>query len=222
MLPFDPLPMKSPLLVASLLLTVAAAAAEVTETYESGPLDLLIADGSAVLTPSLLSITGSAIVTLSKIEVSFELIGAPAGTGFAQDMFVSLLRSEPGGPITVTDASAILLDRVASAHDGWWVTLGDFAAQPIQTATPALVTGVLLGAFRPAESLADAFGGLAATGDWRLNVGDLAAGGTMKLLNWSLTLTGESDATDIPEPGTWAAGAVALLTLVGQRFRRRR
>ena len=57
-----------------------------------------------------------------------------------------------------------------------------------------------------------------ANGDWRLAVGDLAAGGTMRLVGWSLTLTGE---TVVPETSTVAAGAAVGL-VVGFAWLRRR
>lgn len=54
-----------------LLLPLGASAALVSETYSSATLNLAIPDFQSVLTPSLLSIGGSAIVSLSRVEVAF-------------------------------------------------------------------------------------------------------------------------------------------------------
>ena len=68
-----------------------------------------------------------------------------------------------------------------------------------------------------------AFTGLDGVGDWRLNLGDLAKTGTLRFVSWSLTFTGETQLSGVPEASTWAAGA-GLLALVGAtawRARRR-
>ena len=63
-------------------------------------------------------------------------------------------------------------------------------------------------------ALLSAFNGGAGNGDWRLNVGDLAETGTMQLVSWSLTLTGEDASSAVPEASTWAAG-LGLVALAG-------
>jgi subtilisin-like proprotein convertase family protein len=65
-----------------------------------------------------------------------------------------------------------------------------------------------------------AFNGGTGNGDWRLNVGDLAEIGTMRLVSWSLTLTGEDTVSAVPETSTWAAGA-GLAGLLAARWLRR-
>lgn len=124
-------------------------------------------------------------------------------------MVVSLLRTPLGQPLSAADAKAVLLDQVSGAFNGWNVLVRDGETAGIQTAAPTLVSAVLAGGFAPAESLDAAFAGLSANADWRLNVGDLSAGGTMQLVRWSVILTGET-APAVPEPGTGGAGVVVL------------
>lgn len=227
-----------PLLTAALLAAAPARAASVTETYGPFTPGTLIADHEPVLTPFLTSITTSAITSLSRVEISFELRGSPAGTGFASDLFASLLRTPQGDPVTPADPAAVLLNRVGVtgldpvgfAYDGWNVTFSDSAALDIHGVN--LEGGVLGGVFQPDGRLAptDAarpallgiFTGLAGNGDWRLNLGDLSATGTMELVSWTLTLTGDDNVPAVPEAGTWAA-AVGLGALVaGTAWRRSR
>ncbi len=176
------------LAIAAVLLAPGAHAALITETYPFTPA-ALIDDNDSVATPFLASITGSTIVSLQAVRVTFELTGAPAGTGFAHDMFASLLRSPVSALPAITDPAAVLLNQVASYHDGWSVTVRDDASTSLQTAT--LVSGVLSGSFQGAESLNGAFGGLGGNADWRFNVADLEANGQMHLHSWSLTLVGD-------------------------------
>lgn len=203
-------------------------AATVTEIYGPFTPNLDIPDNDPVLTSELVSILGSSITSLTQVEVGLSLVGQPVGQGFAQDMFVSLLKSPVGGPVGLGDPAAVLLNRVPFSHDGWEVTLSDTAADDIHGQTA--VGLVLSGTFQPDGRLApgdvarpgmlSVFNGGPGNGDWRLNVGDLEAGGTMRLTGWTLRLTGESL---IPEPSTWAGGlAVAGMALwAGLRARRR-
>lgn len=220
---------------ALLATTVTARAATLTESYGPFTLGTAIADNDAVLTSFLHSITGSLILDLTWVEISFELRGTAEGTGFASDLFASLLKSPVGVTPTVSDPSAVLLNRVGLSagdpvgfgYDGWNVTLSDSAANDIHG--ESLVSGVLSGTFQPdgrlnptdslRPSMLSAFNG-GGNGDWRLNVGDLAESGTMHLVSWSLTLTGEDTVSAVPEASTWAAG-VGLLTLVGATAWRR-
>jgi MYXO-CTERM domain-containing protein len=90
---------------------------------------------------------------------------------------------------------------------------------------------VLTGTFQPdgrtgptdtlRPAMLSAFNGGAGNGDWRLNLGDLSAGGTMQLVSWSFTLTGEDSVSPIPEAGTWAAG-LGLAALAGATWWRAR
>lgn len=233
--------MKSSLLLtAALLATGTASAALVTETYTPTIATTAIADNQPVLTSFLQSITGSTILQLSAVEISFELRGTTTDAGWASDIFASLLKSPVGVAPTVSDPSAVLLNQVGVGsgnplgfgYDGWNITLKDSAATDIHG--HSFVTGVLTGTFQPdgrvgnatldpaRTALLNAFNGGSGNGDWRFNLGDLAAGGTMQLVGWSLTLTGEDTVSAVPEASTWAAGLGLGALLCGRAWRSRR
>jgi hypothetical protein len=227
------------LLCTALLAAGSASAAVVTETYTPTIVTTAIPDNDPVFTTFVHSVTTSAILSLTEVTITFELRGTAPGDGWASDMFASLLKSPLGTPISVADPSAVLLNRVGFtpiddvgfSYDGWRITLRDQA--PL--GDPALMDvhgvflleGVLTGTFQPdgrtgptdtlRPSLLSAFIGGAGNGDWRLNVADLADGGTMELRSWSFTLTGE---TVVPEASTWAAG-FGLAALAGGTWWRR-
>jgi hypothetical protein len=221
---------------AALLAAGTASAALVTETYTPSITTTAIADHQPVLTSFLHSVTTSAILSLSEVTITFELRGTAPNDGWASDMFASLLKSPVGVAPTVSDPSAVLLNRagitgsnpLGFGYDGWSLTLQDSAATDIHAVS--LISGVLTGTFQPdgrtgptdtlRSGMFSEFNGGAGNGDWRFNLGDLAAGGTMQLVNWSFTLTGEDT---VPEASTWAAagGLVALVGATWWRARRR-
>jgi hypothetical protein len=226
-----------PLLAVALLATTTTThAASVTETYGPFTPGTLIADADPSLSAFLVSIHSSTILSLSEVTIQFELRGTPAGTGFASDMFASLIRTPLGAPLSHTDPVAILINRpgitdldpVGFAYDGWNVTLSDAASSDIHSAY--LDSGVLTGMFQPdgrliptdpgsaRPGLLGIFVGLGGNGDWRLNIGDLHAGGTMELVSWTLTLTGET----VPEASTWTASAVITALLIARGWQRAR
>jgi hypothetical protein len=112
------------------------------------------------------------------------------------------------------------------------VTLRDAASSDIHSAY--LDSGVLTGMFQPdgrliptdpgsaRPGLLGIFVGLGGNGDWRLNIGDLHAGGTMELVSWTLTLTGENHLSAVPEASTWTAGAVMTALLIARGWQRAR
>lgn len=228
---------------AVLLATGAGApAVPITEIYGPNVVNTAIADNDPVLTTFLHRITGSAIVSLTEVQVSFELRGTTDGAGWASDLFASLIKSPVGVDPSMSDPSAVLLNRVGIGsgdpvgfgYDGWSITLKDGAAGDIHD--HFLVSGVLTGTFQPdgragdpaldpsRTALLGAFNGGLGNGDWRLNVGDLAEVGTMQLMSWSLTLTGDDGAVSVPEGSTWVEGVGALAGLCGAfswRSRRR-
>jgi hypothetical protein len=222
---------------AALLAAAATAhAATVTETYGPFTPGTPIADNDPVLTPFLLSLDSSAILSLSEVTIRFELRGSPGGDGFASDLFASLIRTPLGDLLAPADPTAVLLNRVGVtdlnpvgyAYDGWDITLSDGAATDIHTVN--LAGGVLGGTFQPdgrlvptdngRPALLGVFAGLTGNGDWRLNLGDFNAGGTMELVSWELTLTGDTLVPAVPEASTWAAGA-GLAALIGGGWWRR-
>lgn len=225
-----------PTVAALLTLSTATRAALVTETYGPDVVNAGITDNAPVLTSFLQRITGSAILSLTEVSISFELHGTSDGVGFASDIFASLLKSPVGVVPAAGDPSAVLLNRVGIrtgmpvgfSYDGWNLTLSDRAAEDIHG--ESLGSGVLAGIFQPdgrlgatdllRPAMLASFSGGAGNGDWRLNLGDLDGGGTMQLVSWSLTLTGEDT---VPEASTWAAGlGLAFLAAASASRSRRR
>jgi hypothetical protein len=229
---------------AALFAFTAARAALVTETYGPNVVNTAIPDNDPVLTSFLHSITTSTILQLTEVAITFELRGTTEDAGWASDMFASLIRSPVGVAPSVSDPSAVLLNQVGISSgelsgfgfDGWNITLRDQAPVGDPSLTDihneSLISGVLTGTFQPdgrvgnaaldpgRTALLGAFNGGTGNGDWRLNVGDLAEIGTMRLVSWSLTLTGEDTVSAVPETSTWAAGA-GLAGLLAARWLRR-
>jgi hypothetical protein len=227
------------LLCVALFAASSASAAVVTETYTPAIVTTAIPDNDPLLTSFLHSVTTSAILSVSELTITFELRGTAPGDGWASDIYASLLKGPIGTPLSATDPSAVLLNRVGFtlnddvgfSYDGWQITLRDQAPlgdPPITDIHDENVTsGVLTGVFQPdgrigavdtlRPAVLSVFNGGAGNGDWRFNIGDLAGGGTMQLVSWSFTLTGE---TTIPEASTWAAG-LGLAALAGGTWWRR-
>ncbi len=194
-----------------------ASAEIITEPTRTFTVNTTIGDPADPPSLFLQTINDSAILSLTRVEVGLHLIGTPVGNGFASDMFVSL--NQDFGP------TSILLNRVGVSgsdpvgffYDGWNVMFRDGAANgDVHVFDPG--TGVLTGTYEPdgrtspmdtlRTSLLDVFNGRAGNGDWRLAVGDLSAGGQMQLVDWSLTLQGE---TVVPEPSSLSLIALAAI-----------
>jgi hypothetical protein len=206
--------------------THAVIITEPTRTYSVGY------DLADVVNPGAFfqqTIADSAIVSLTDVRVGLHLVGRGVG-GFAGELVVSLNKD-----LSVT---SLLLNRVGVSggnpfgfgYDGWNVTLADDGAGgDIHAAS--LVSGILTGEFAPdgrtsptsalRPALLNVFNGGTGNGDWYLSVADVAAGGTMRLESWSLTLTGDNGLVAVPEAGTWAAGLL-VAGLVGLRAGRGR
>ncbi len=217
-----------PLVAASIAATAAAHAVIVTEPTRTYAVGYNLAD---VVNPGAFfqqTISDSAIVSLTDVRVGLHLVGRGVG-GFAGEMVVSLNKD-----LSVT---SVLLNRVGVSagnsfgfgYDGWNVTLADGGiGGDIHEAS--LVSGILTGEFAPdgrtspasalRPALLNVFNGGTGNGDWYLSVADVAAGGTMRLESWSLTLTGENGVAAVPEAGTWFAGMI-LAGCVGLRTWRR-
>lgn len=222
----------------SVLLVTAATghAAIIVENHGPDTVGFEIPDNQPVLTSFLHRITTSDIQSLTEVVISFELTGTTVGSGFASDMFASLLKSPVDTTPTAGDPSAVLLNRVGvgldnpigHAFDGWHVTLSDTASGDIHLAYQA--SGILTGLYQPdgrinptdglRPSELSLFNGGTGNGDWWFNIGDLSGGGTLQLVNWSLTLTGDNTVPAVPEAPTWISG-VGLLALTGIRTWRR-
>lgn len=211
--------------------SLVAPATTVTETYTSGLLDQAIPDDSPVLTTFLLGVGTSEIVSLTRIRLSFELRGDPVQAGFARDMFASLIQSPFAGPLSIDDPAAVLLNRVDGTYDGWNITFDDTGAGGDIHEAGTGSSGTLVGLYEPdgrldeddvlRPALLDVFLGRPGNGDWRLNLGDLAAQGTMRLISWQLELTGDTGTGVVPETSSLVAG-LAVTTVVASRCRRRR
>lgn len=160
----------------------------------------------------LQTISDSAILSLTRVDVGLHLVGTPADNGFASDMFVSLNQNLSLTSILLNQVGVSDSDPAGFFYDGWNVTFSfDGAGGDIHLVNTGDGLGILSGTYEPdgrtsatdtaRPSLLDVFNGSTGNGDWRLAVGDLSAGGQMQLVSWSLTLSG---ATSVPEPSTFA------------------
>jgi MYXO-CTERM domain-containing protein len=173
----------------------------------------------------LQTISDSSILSITQVQVGLNLVGRDGG-GFASEMFVSLNKDLSLTSILVNRVGVSATDSVGQSYDGWNVTLSDLADSDLHQALQG--ADILSGIYQPdgrpdpasalRPELLDVFNGDIGNGDWRLSVGDLDLGGTMRLVSWSLTLTGDTVA--VPEPSTCAAG-LAVLGLVGAAWWRR-
>ena len=223
--------MKPFLPIAVALLAIAPTAhavviVEPTRTFTEG---VDIADIQDPTVSFLRTVTDSAIVSLTKVEVGLTLVGRGDG-GFAGEMFVSLNKDLGSSASLLNRVGVSTGDRLGQPYDGWDVTFSDGAVNgDIHTST--LSSGVQSGIWQPdgrifatdtARTLQlGIFNGGTGNGAWRLNLADLAAGGTMRLQSWSLILTGDNGIAPVPEPAEMA-GVAGLGLLAVAAWRRRK
>ncbi len=216
---------RTPLFLALALLSgTVASATIITEPTRTFTVGTDIPDFQDPPLSFLQTISDSSIFSLTQVQISLNLVGTPASSGFAGEMVVLLNKNLSLTSVLLNRAGFSGTDSVGQPYDGWNVTFSDLAASDVHLAT--LDSGVLTGTYQPdgrvnpidtlRPELLDVFNGETGNGDWRISVGDLEAGGTMRLASWSLTLTGEA----VPEPGTWAA-IVAMAGLTGVTWWRR-
>lgn len=218
-------PIQSCLMALALAASTRVASAEIiTEPTRTFTVNMTINDPADPPSLFLQTISDSAILSLTRVEVGLRLAGTPADNGFASDMFVSL--NQDFGP------TSILLNRVGMSgsnpvgffYDGWNVTFRDGAPNgDVHLFDPG--TGVLTGTYEPdgrispldtlRTGLLDVFNNRAGNGDWRLAIGDLSESGQMQLIEWSLTLHGE---TVVPEPSGLSLMILAALAWSRKRF----
>ena len=181
------------LLTLALSGTTAVSAAIITEPTRVYTVGYNLADLQDPPLNFLQTINDSAIVSLTDIVVDLHLVGVTEGSGFASEMFVSLNKDLSLTSILINRVGitgGLLGDPVGQSYDGWSVSFQDGAIDgDVHAAT--LVSGVLTGLYEPdgrvlptdvaRPSLLAAFMGSPGNGDWRLNVGDLAHGGLMRL-----------------------------------------
>lgn len=210
--------MKSaPLFVLLLGVGSATAATIVTETFSLST-SAVIPDND--LSGLVQTITPStSIDSVNSITLTLNTTGGWNGDMYAylwHDGVLSVLINRPGRTTATPDGSAT---------SGMTLTLADSAATDLH-----LASGALSGTFQPdgrdihplsaldtsprTDALAD-FASHPATGDWRLYIADVAAGGEATLTSWSLSITGP---TSVPEPSSAMLG----LGVLGLALRRRR
>lgn len=218
--------MKSTLLLAIALAAFSApvSAELITEPTRTFTVNLNIDDPADPPSLFLQTINDSAILSLTRVEVGLHLVGTPSDNGFASDMFVSLNHGFGPTSILINRVGMTDSDPMGFFYDGWNVTFRDGAANgDIHLFDGG--TGVLTGLFEPdgrtspfdsvRSSLLDVFNGRTGNGDWRLAVGDLSESGQMRLVEWSLTLHGE---TVIPEPSAFSFLTLAAALLLKRKF----
>ena len=214
------------LLAIAWVTSAASAQIIITETTRVFTVGTDIADVQNPPVAFLQTITDSAILSLTSVEVGLHLVGTSAGAGFASEMYVSLNKDLGQTSVLLNQVGVTSGDPIGQGYDGWNITLRDDALNGDVHQT-TLGSGTLSGIWAPdgrtdatsasRPSLLSLFNNDAGNGAWRLVVADLAPGGTMRLESWSLTLSGYSA---VPEPATVTVlTGLGLLAVAGLRRR---
>ncbi len=207
------------------MLGIGAASAQTFETNLTFDVDTAVPDGNLNgLTLATTLTFAPGISTISSVTVGLDISG-----GYNGDLYAYLAGPDGG--------FAILLDRVGVSNNasafgysdsGMNVTFSDAAANSIQYyqnyTNPA--GGMLYGTWQPEGVNIDpltndptaffrsgqtatlsSLDGNGANGVWTLFVADVSEGGVSTVQNWSL------DIITVPEPDTWAVGALAVFVL---------
>ncbi len=223
--------MKSLLPIALVLLAAApsASAVVIVEPTRTFTVGIDIADIQDPTVSFLQTVSDSAIISLTKVEVGLTLVGRGTG-GFASEMFVSLNKDLGSTASLLNRVGVSGSDLIGQPYDGWDVTFSDGAVNG-DIHTSSLSSGIQNGIWQPdgrifatdtARTLQlGIFNGGTGNGAWRLNLADLGAGGTMRLENWSLTLSGDNGLAAVPEPAEMA-GVVGFGLLAVAAWRRRK
>jgi hypothetical protein len=209
-------PLALSLIAVALTRTAATAQLAITESTRVFTVGADIADVQNPPVAFLQTVSDSAIVSLTHVEVGLRLVGTSPGSGFASEMFVSLNKDLGQTSVLLNQVGVTSGDAVGQGYDGWNITFRDDAING-DVHGSILGSGTLSGIWAPdgridatstsRPSLLSLFNTDAGNGAWRLVVADLAPGGTMRLESWSLTLAGY---TAVPEPA-----AVSVLTGLG-------
>lgn len=220
--------LSSSLLAVAVATTAATAQSLITETTRTFTVGTDIADVQNPPAAFRQTVSDSAIVSLTRVEVGLHLVGTSSGAGFASEMFVSLNKDLGQTSVLLNQVGVTASDPVGQVYDGWNVTLRDDAANGDVHAA-SLGSGTLSGTWAPDGRVAatdtdrslplSLFNTGSGNGDWRLLVGDLTPAGTMRLQSWSLTFTGF---TAVPEPEAFAllSGVGLLIVACSHRCRR--
>ena len=217
----------------------------ITESYSFSSA-LTPADGTGAPASDTRTISGSAIASITDVNVHFTLTNPTQAGAYNGDYYVSLQHSS---------GFSVLLNRVGRragsspsqtngyGDNGFDVTFDDQAASgdihlyrstlggsdstPLDPNFLQPLTGAWVPDGRttsPLSSLStdtpsallSVFNGLAANGTWTLQIVDFTGGGIATLTGWTVSLAGMP--TAVPEPGeTLAATGVALVALASLR-----
>lgn len=219
------------LVVVSLALVAAAQAAIITEPARVYTVGYTLEDLQDPPALFVETIADSSIVQLTEVQVGLQLRGATAGGGFAGEIFVSLTKDLGVSAVLLNRVGVTSTDAVGFGYDGWDVAFRDGAAAGDIHSAP-LSLGVLTGEWEPDGRLDGAGGarpgmlqmfvGQTGNGEWSLNVADLDLGGRMELVSWSLTLTGLTDVSQVPEATGWGGIGLVVAACAGKLLLMRR
>jgi subtilisin-like proprotein convertase family protein len=180
-----------------------------------------IPDNSAVGITSTMSVV-TTITSITSVEVNLDLSGLQTG-GWSGDIYAYLIHGS-GFSVLLNRTGRSLASPDGNGNNSLLLTLNDLAATDVHMAAP--LTGALSGTFQPdgrninpsvsldtTSRLASlgVFSTLDGNGDWTLFVSDSAAGGTMTLNSWTLTLN------QVPEPSAALLGALGLALTLRRR-----
>jgi hypothetical protein len=218
-----------PIAIALLAISPSAHAVVIIEPTRTFTVGTDIEDIQDPTVSFLQTVSDSAIISLTKVEVGLTLVGRGSG-GFAGEMFVSINKDLGATASLLNRVGVSGSDAIGQPYDGWDVTFSDGAANgDIHTST--LSSGIQSGIWQPdgrifatdtARTLQlGVFNGGTGNGAWRLSLADLAAGGTMRLQSWSLTLTGDNGLAAVPEPAE-IAGVIGFGLFAFAAWRRRK
>ncbi len=197
-------------------------------------------------------VSGSGIANLGDVNVWFEVAGGFTGdllVTLSHGADYAVLVNRPGRTVTELlgyadegfSSTFLLSDQALNGdvHGYRQVLFGDPSvplggdldgtwAPDGRTTDPGLVLDT-----DARTALLSGFNGAGADGEWVLHLADLAPGGQGVLVRWGLDFlgVGETETENqgggggnsvVPEPATWALGAVTMLGILGGLNRRRR
>ncbi len=211
----------------------AAAYGQVFSTNLNGGSGYVIPDNNPSGVASLLQVAGVS-GAIGNVTVSLNITG-----GYNGDLYAYLAGPSGGFAVLLNRTGVGATSGGGYANTGFAVTFDDSGSNPdihfYQNNTPAINgNGQLTGTWgsdgeninpqspqgsftgTPTATLAS-FDGDGANGQWTLFLADLAAGNQSTIVNWSINIT-----TAVPEPQSWAMGAMGLVLLAAGKLRGRK